>query len=777
MTGETQQGKVDFRIYVGILFFRWKIIVLCFLYCLLGGVLYTNLAPKRFQAECKVMVYRDPSLDVYQQNRELPGAWQSSHVYMLQSDQLRERVVSRLIPQWGEIVGDPRKMLLDVKAERTSSFGPTLQVAVSSEHRDYAEAFLSALVDENEKEWQRFQDEKVDSATKVLSDELTRLEERIRSAEESLIEYQRLHDVARVDAKATMENQYLSALMARRSQVETELMLLEAQFPTLKDARAGVLGDVGRLTQETGGIEPLSDEVPPPNPGDKKPPEAGDAAPITAVLPAEFRPQAVPGVDDPRTGVQSTELSVKLTELKAREKELLTNLKPDHPSAKALREEILQVESALESAARVQLGKLQDRYEALRLQLSAVESAEFKWQAKNLLARQRKAEYGRLAAVVDRYEKDHATLYSRLNELRVNEELKAEHFRVVEPVKTEDKPVWPDPVKVLLVALAMGLGSGFGLALLLQVTDNKVQSIGDVERELGVPFLGGVPFWAHSGLEKAIRPIVTEENASGAIEAYRALRTSLLASLGKINEKIVMVTSADAREGKTLTSLNLAIMIAQMDKKVLLVDMDLRRGRLHRSLGTAREPGMTDALNARGGLRDIIQKTRIDNLWLIPTGGSVENASELLQSSDLVGMFAEIQESFDYIMIDTSPVLRVTDTVISANQGLGVVVYVARVNKTSKPMIQYSLGMLKESRVLGLIMNSIEMHRLSSLYYAYQYPNYAYYSNAYVYGYNYHHDDGMINEAGWGGGIAERWRHGVGETVNRLRRALIKEDR
>ena len=771
MTGEAPQGKVDFRVYIGILFFRWKIIVLCLLYCLLAGVLYLHLAPKQYVAECKVMLYTDPTLEIYQQSRERPGAWQGAHSYILQSDELRERVVAELMPVWGEIIGDRRKMLLEPLVARTASLGPTLQVSVRSPNRDYAVAFLTALTQEHEKEWESIQAQTVSSATRVLSDELQRLEDRIRSSEDALIEYQRLNDVARVDAKASMENQYLGALMARRNQIETEIMLIEAQFPRLKDAGVGVLSDINRLTQETGSVEPLSEEDPP----------AGRTAngpslkPAAAVLPAEFQPGAIPGVAAAEKDTRWTELHVRLTALREREQELLKNLKPDHPSVKAIHDEIASVEADLESAAQIQYQKLADRYKALKIQLGAVESAEYKWQAKNLLARQRKAEYDRLKAVVERYEKDHGILYSRLNELRVSEELKAEHLRIVEPVKSQDAPAWPDPVKVLLVALAMGLGSGFGLGLLMQVTDNKIQSIHDVEKELGVPFLGGVPYWAHSGLEKAIRPIVTEENASGAIEAYRALRTSLIAALGKINEKILMVTSADSREGKTLTALNLAIMMAQMDKKVLLIDLDLRRGRLHRSLGTAREPGMTDVLSARGSLADVVQKTRIDNLWLVPTGSSVDNASELMQRADLVGLFAGVQEQFDYIMIDTSPVLRVTDTVIAANQGLGVVVYVARVNKTSKPMIQYSLGMLKEARVLGMIMNSIEMHRLSSLYYAYQYPNYAYYSNAYVYGYNYHHDDGMVEQGGWGSGLAERWRRGVGDVLDRVKRRLGRE--
>ncbi|MCX7591050.1 MAG: CpsD/CapB family tyrosine-protein kinase, partial [Kiritimatiellae bacterium] len=317
--------------------------------------------------------------------------------------------------------------------------------------------------------------------------------------------------------------------------------------------------------------------------------------------------------------------------------------------------------------------------------------------------------------------------------------LKAHHFTMLRPPRSSSTPVWPDARKILLMVAVIGLGGGVGIALVLQVTDNKIQSIKDVEQVLGIPFLGGVPFWVHSGLEKSIRPIVTEERATGAIEAYRALRTSIVSALQKVNEKIVLVTSADSREGKTLTVLNLAIMMAEMKKKVLLIDMDLRRGRLHRSLGLEREPGVSDVLLEGRSLKDVIKKTRVENLYLAPTGRAVDNSAELLQGSDLVAMLVEVQDDYDYVLMDSSPVLRVTDTVIIATQGLGVVVYVARVNHTPKPLIRYSIDMLGDARILGLIMNSIEMHKISSLYYAYQYPNYAYYSNAYAYGYSYYH--------------------------------------
>jgi tyrosine-protein kinase Etk/Wzc len=235
-----------------------------------------------------------------------------------------------------------------------------------------------------------------------------------------------------------------------------------------------------------------------------------------------------------------------------------------------------------------------------------------------------------------------------------------------------------------------------------------------------------------------IRPIVTEQHSVGAMEAYRALRTSLIAALAKVNEKIVFVVSADAKEGKTLTTLNLAIMMAQMGKRTLLIDMDVRRGRMHRSLGVEKTPGVTEALRGMGGFDDFVKETRVENLDLLPCGESIENSAELLQQAQLVNLFVDVQDNYDYILVDTSPILRVTDTTIICSQGIGGVLYVARVNRTPKPLIRYSLDMVKDAHVLGMIMNSIEMHKISSLYYSYQYPNYAYYSNAYAYGYDYY---------------------------------------
>jgi tyrosine-protein kinase Etk/Wzc len=223
------------------------------------------------------------------------------------------------------------------------------------------------------------------------------------------------------------------------------------------------------------------------------------------------------------------------------------------------------------------------------------------------------------------------------------------------------------------------------------------------------------------------------------------------------------MTSADSKEGKTLTVLNLALMIAKTGKRVLLLDMDLRRGVLHKSFEQDRTPGIVDALRERQPLSTAVRPTQFENVWFGPAGTVEKNTSELLHAVDLEAYLREVAEQYDYVLMDSAPVLRVTDTVILAGCPICCVIYVAHANSTSKPVIKYSLDMLGDAHVIGLIVNSIEMHKISSLYYAYQYPNYAYYSYAYAYGYDYD----LYDEHG-------RRRHRRRGLLASSRRALVR---
>jgi capsular exopolysaccharide synthesis family protein len=713
--------------YIGIVLLRWQIIVVCFLYALLGGVLYITFAPKEYRAEGKIMIYRDPTLRM----ANPAGKTHMNHRYLMRSDKLRSRVVDKLMPKWGEKMGNRQTMMLPVNIHGVRGVRSMLSVSVRTRHREYGEEFLDLLLKEHWKHWQDIQMDATDEAVGLLETKLAELRESIEEAENRLIEYKRLYDIPRLEAKGSMESRYLQALMSRRNALTTELLMLEAQHPVLKDENVGVITDVARLTRETGAIEPVRGEG-----GSEAEVEEGEGGNLEM---SKRRVQPTEQEVMEERGWRN--LRVRLEELKQKEERLSENLKPEHPRIVEVRNEIGRIENKLDVAAKIAADKLKDRHRAIKIAIEALESAEYKWKGKNVLASQRRAELSRIANVLERYEENYNTLYERLHDTRVSERLKAQNFEIVEPVKAGKNPVWPDAGKILMMVLVLGLGAGAGITVLAQIMDNRIQSVEDIEKGLGIPFIGGVPYWAHGGLERAVRPIVTEEHSAGALEAYRSLRTTILNELDKRGEKVAMFTSADSREGKTLTVLNIAILTAQMGKKVLLVDMDLRKGRLHRSLDVDREPGISDVLRSGTPLKDFVLESQYENLSFIPTGSAVDDAAEILQSADLRDVFDEAIDEYDYIFMDTSPVLRVTDMAIIASQGLGISLFISRADATPKPLVKYALDMLSEARVLGLILNSIEFNKVGSLYYSYQYPAYAYYSNAYAYGYDYYYYD------------------------------------
>ncbi len=730
---EAPPGKVDVRIYIGILFLRWKLIILCFLLCMLAGVLYIQHADKEYETKCSVMVWHDPNLVVA--NTSDPLGALSMHAKMLQSRELKTKVVNKLKDEWGKDVGSISKMMLPVQVEGVRGLKLVLNITVTSPDPVYGSTFTSNLVVIHKADTELMRSDSINSAAKILDTELARMEGEITKAEDDMINYMRLNQIPYVKAAATMESRYLEALMERYNQLSTELMLMEAQYPVLEGVGPAVVRNVFRLNRATGEVRAklLTIAV--------GAAAADDADPGITMT----REETIPDVfsDDDATPEELAQergwhdLRFRLAQLRVQEKELVDKLQPEHPKLKAVKKEITTLQQKLGMASGLEMARLRDRHQALRIELDALEKARYQWQSKNLLASKKQANYRRKQNVVKRVEKMYQTLYSRSNEIKVSEELKSERFRLFGEIVTDDVPVWPDPIKILLVAVVLGLGSGVGLALTAYALDNKVQSITDVESVLGLTFLGGIPFWAHGKLETSVRPIVTEEHSMGAVEAYRALRTSVLAAANKIGENIVVITSADSKEGKTLTALNLAIMTAQAGSKTLLVDMDLRRGRLHRSLAIERAPGVTDALKDGLKLRDVVRQTRHENLWFVPTGETHDNVAELLHASDIKSFFSSASEEYDYIIIDTSPVLRVTDSAIIATQGLGAIVYVAHSNRTPKPLISYSLEVIRDANIIGVVINGIEMHKISSLYYSYIYPNYAYYSNAYAYGYDY----------------------------------------
>jgi len=192
-------------------------------------------------------------------------------------------------------------------------------------------------------------------------------------------------------------------------------------------------------------------------------------------------------------------------------------------------------------------------------------------------------------------------------------------------------------------------------------------------------------------------------------EAYKSLRTNVLFSLPKEGCKKFIVTSALAGEGKSTVSTHLAAALADMGVSVLVIDCDLRRGKTHRLFGVKRSPGLANVLAGFADINSAVQKTSVDNLFVLPSGVVPPNPAELLASSRMQELVDEFSKSFDYIVLDTSPVNVVSDALPLVNMVDGVVV-VVRQNYTDKGALERCMSSLEfaEAKVLGVVFNDIE---------------------------------------------------------------------
>src|SRR5829696_1715065 len=310
-----------------------------------------------------------------------------------------------------------------------------------------------------------------------------------------------------------------------------------------------------------------------------------------------------------------------------------------------------------------------------------------------------------------------------------------------------DAPVTPNPVRNGLLALAVGLIIGVGLAFLLEHLDDSWDSPEEMEQVSGAPTFGIIPEFKDSKTQKEVsvaqsalkagtrlahRETETEELAgrlvtvldptSVAAEAYRTLRTNLLYS-AFVDEraKVIVVTSHGPGEGKSTTCANLGVVLAQAGKNVLILDCDFRKPIIHRFFGLRNLVGVVDVLAGERKLQDVGAEP-VKGLRVMPVGHIPPNPSELLGNPRFSELLASLREQFDYVLIDAPPVGLVSDPVILATQGDGVLL-VSDAQNTRKGFVRQSMRSLEAvgARVLGTVMNNVKVSNTEYFYYEYAY--------------------------------------------------------
>jgi capsular exopolysaccharide synthesis family protein len=304
--------------------------------------------------------------------------------------------------------------------------------------------------------------------------------------------------------------------------------------------------------------------------------------------------------------------------------------------------------------------------------------------------------------------------------------------------------------KNLQSAFPLGLILGLGAIFFLEYMDRSIKSPEDLERMTKFASLGVIPAaasvskqygYAYSygrAGEARLRAVEANDDRADAgveliphtdarspvSEAYRAFRTSLLLASAS-SPKIIVITSSFAREGKTTTSVNLATVLAQMGKPVLLIDADLRRPRLQKVFPGKMNLGLVNYLAANIPMDDIIQPTLVPQLSVILSGPIPPNPSELLASDRMKHMIEEIRSKYAYVIFDSPPVLAVTDAIVLAANADGVVLTVHG-GQTPRDLVQRSAERLRQANipVLGALLNNLDLHQYG---YTYRKSYYDYY--------------------------------------------------
>ncbi len=360
-------------------------------------------------------------------------------------------------------------------------------------------------------------------------------------------------------------------------------------------------------------------------------------------------------------------------------------------------------------------------------------------------------------------EKIYLMMKQKYEELRITEVGQLGDVRIIEPAEIPEEPLGPNKKLNLILGMLFGLSLGVGLAFLIDMLDNSVRTVEDLER-MGQPVLGSIPFIkeaealqrlktslngsangvhngsangnAHApangeGWRMAARLISHFAPKSPIAEAYRTLRTNIQYTHIDKPLRTLLVTSPGPGDGKSTSVANLAIVMAQMGTKVLLIDADLRRPVLHSVFKLDRRIGLSNVLAGRAEFSEAIAPTDIDNLHVMTCGTLPPNPSELLGSSTMQRTIEALKSEYEIVLFDSPPAIAVTDAAVLARlvDGVFLVVKAGHTNKEATFRAHTLLQQVK-ARVLGTLLNSVKMESMyGSYYYYYHYHYYAHNSN------------------------------------------------
>lgn len=406
----------------------------------------------------------------------------------------------------------------------------------------------------------------------------------------------------------------------------------------------------------------------------------------------------------------------ELTTLRQQDLQLAPKFGERHPDRVKLRVAMDGVERRLRAALADLTARIETDYQAAVRQEQSLARAVETQKRESLVSAGRRAEYEGLARAAATDQEIFTTLLQRAKETGVNSGLVASNIRIVDRASVPQTPVSPNMRRSLTLA---GLG-GTLLAVLLaffrDYMDRAIATPEELKSSLGLPCLGLVP--RLSNREKKESPLISDRRQPAAFkEAFRALRTTVLFSSADEPRRTILVTSTGPGEGKSTVTCNLAISLAQTGRRVLIIDADMRKPRVHQILDHRMEPGLSEAIAKGSTSPDVAMQTSIPNLWILPSGDVPPNPSDLLSSEACRQLLDSMAAAFDWVFIDSPPVLAVTDASLVAHLAAGVI-FVVAADQTKGPAATNALAQLDGAgaKFVGAVLNGVNFKRNAFFY-------------------------------------------------------------
>lgn len=671
------------RKFLRLLLKRWWILIFTVSLPVAGAIYFVKKQPTLYVSKATAWVRGKIRLGEFGGVGDGGDNFFGTQIQLLQSDRVQRQALVRLTATSPNLkqpkTPDGRFVMPRVRVSQTPK-SSVLVLECTSPSAAFAKAYLDALLAEFLSYKREMRGQASSDALSAVSSQVYKHEEELKQETEKLVAFTSTNNVAALEETLRGGGNQLAQLNSQIAMLKLELQIL--------DASARDPNESSRATNVTR--------------------SSSEQARLLSATPLHA------GVGDVET------VEHQLQGLLSRRDQLGKVLRPKHPKMVLLEEEISKVSKSID----FQKSRNEEQIKALReaklLELRLRESSAKEWAARVAEANERISQLERIKAGIARVQGTYDRLLSMLQGLNLSSNLEQEDVSILEPASDARSP---KTQSILTVASAgvFGVALWAGIVFLLMRMDDRCDTVIDLKAQFPEPVFGQIPE-LDSKTSMGLLPVIQADDQRHIfVESCRSLRSTLLfGMLDTERPRVILVTSAAPEEGKSTIALNLATTLAQGGSKVLLIDADVRRGRLHKTLGIPISKGLTECLLNNLDPSELFVDTKTPGLKLLPRGKPYSKG-DLFLTASFDRFLKQVREQFDFVVLDSIPVFAADDSTTLAPKADGVLFVIRRAH-TSARLAQEALEMLyqRQVKIMGIVFNRADSQSKSYNYYKYK---------------------------------------------------------